>query len=42
MKYGINNYQKQRLRVARLQERIANQRKDWIHKLSTQLANDYD
>ena len=42
MKYGSNNYQKQRLRVARLQERIANQRKDWIHKLSTQLANDYD
>ena len=42
MKYGSNNYQKQRLRLARLQERIANQRKDWIHKLSTQLANDYD
>ena len=42
MKYGSNNYQKQRLRVARVQERIANQRKDWIHKLSTQLANDYD
>lgn len=42
MKYGSNNYQKQRLRVARIQERIANQRKDWIHKLSTQLANDYD
>lgn len=42
MKYGSNNYQKQRLRVARLQERIANRRKDWIHKLSTQLANDYD
>ena len=42
MKYGSNNYQKQRLRIARLQEYIANQRKDWIHKLSTQLANDYD
>ena len=42
MKYGSNNYQKQKLRVARVQERIANQRKDWIHKLSTQLANDYD
>ena len=42
MKYGSNNYQKQRLRVARLQERIANQRKDWIHKLSIQLANEYD
>ena len=42
MKYGSNNYQKQRLRVARVQEHIANQRKDWIHKLSTQLANEYD
>ena len=42
MKYGSNNYQKQRLRVARVQERIANKRKDWIHKLSTQLANNYD
>ena len=42
MKYGSNNYQKQKLRVARVQEHIANQRKDWIHKLSTQLANKYD
>ena len=42
MKYGSNNYQKQKVRVARLQEHIANQRKDWIHKLSTQLANEYD
>ena len=42
MKYGSNNYQKQRLRVARVYERIANQRKDWIHRLSTQLANEYD
>lgn len=42
MKYGSNNYQKQKIRVARVQEHIANQRKDWIHKLSTQLANEYD
>ena len=42
MKYGSNNYHKQKLRVARVQEHIANQRKDWIHKLSTQLANEYD
>ena len=42
MKYGSNNYQKQKLRVARVQEHIANQRKDWVHKLSTQLANEYD
>ena len=42
MKYGSNNYQKQKIKVARVQEHIANQRKDWIHKLSTQLANEYD
>ena len=42
MKYGSNNYQKQRMIVAKVQEHIANQRKDWIHKLSTKLANEYD
>ena len=42
MKYGSNNYQKQRMVVAKIQEHIANQRKDWIHKLSTRLADEYD
>ncbi len=42
MKYSSNNYYKQKLRVAKLHERVANQRKDWIHKLSTELANKYD
>ena len=42
MKYGSNNYYKQKLRVAKLHEHISNQRKDWIHKLSTELANEYD
>ena len=42
MKYGSNNYLKQKIRVARLQEHISNQRTDWIHKLSTRLANEYD
>ena len=42
MKYGSNNYEKQRIKVAAVQERIANQRKDWIHKLSRHLANAYD
>lgn len=42
MKYGSNNYQKQRVKVAKVQERVANQRKDWIHKLSTKLADTYD
>ncbi len=42
MKYGSNNYYKQKIRVARVHEKVANQRLDWIHKLSTQLANEYD
>lgn len=39
---GSSNYNKQRIKVARLQEHIANQRKDFLHKLSTQLIKDYD
>ena len=42
MKSGSNNYYRQKLAVARLHEHIANQRKDWIHKLSTTLAKEYD
>ena len=42
MKYSSNNYYKQKIVVAKLHEHISNQRKDWIHKLSTQLANEYD
>lgn len=41
-KYGSNNYHKQRLKVAKFQEHISNQRNDWIHKISTELANTYD
>lgn len=42
MKYGSHNYEKQRIRVAKTQEHIANQRKDWLHKLSFELAKLYD
>lgn len=42
MKYGSNNYQKQKVKIARVHEKVANQRLDWIHKLSTQLADKYD
>lgn len=42
MKYDSNNYHKQRVIVAKCHEKIANQRKDWIHKLSTQLADTWD
>lgn len=36
------NYQKQRLKVARLHEKIANQRRDFINKLSTNLIKNHD
>lgn len=39
---GSSNYNRQRIKVARLQEHIANQRKDFLHKVSTQLVKDYD
>jgi putative transposase len=42
MKYGSNNYYRQKIIVAKIHEHIANQRKDFIHKLSTKLANEYD
>ena len=34
------NYQKQKLKVARLHEKIANQRNDFLHKLSSRLTDE--
>lgn len=42
MKYGSNNYNKQKIKIAVIQEHISNQRKDWLHKLSNKLVNEYD
>ena len=39
---GSKRREKARVKVARLHERIANQRNDALHKLSTQLVRDYD
>ena len=39
---GSNNYEKQRIKVARAHEHVSNQRKDWLHKKSTELANQWD
>lgn len=39
---GSKNYEKQRIKVARLHEHIANQRKDTLHKLSTEIIRSYD
>ena len=41
-KYGSSNYNKQRLKVAKLQEKIANSRKDYLHKLTSNLIKQYD
>jgi putative transposase len=41
-KKGGSNYNKQKLKVAKLHERIANQRSDFLHKLSRQITNAYD
>jgi putative transposase len=38
---GSKNREKQRCKVARLHEQVANQRKDFLHKLSRQLADDH-
>jgi putative transposase len=39
---GSKNRDKARIKVARLHEKIANQRRDAIHKLTTQLVHEYD
>lgn len=39
---GGNNRDKQRQKVAKLHEKVANQRKDFLHKQSRQIANTYD
>ena len=40
--YGSNEYEKQRLKVAKIQEMIANSRNDNLHKVSTDLIRKYD
>ena len=39
---GGKNREKQRQKVAKLHEKVANQRKDFLHKLSRQITNAYD
>lgn len=38
---GSDNYKKQQKRIAKIHRRIANQRKDFLHKKSTEIANQY-
>ncbi len=42
MEKGSSNYHKQLMRVKNLHQHIANQRKDFLHKVSRKLANTYD
>ena len=42
MQKGSNNRNKQRIKVAKLHEKVANQRKDFLHKKSRQITNAYD
>ena len=39
---GSHNYERQKVRIARKHEKIANQRKDFLHKESTAIAKRYD
>ena len=42
MQKGSKNRDKQRIRVAKHHEKVANQRKDFLHKQSKQITNAYD
>lgn len=42
MQKGSKNRDKQRIKVAKLHEKAANQRKDFLHKQSLQITNAYD
>ena len=42
MKKDSSHYQKQLMRIKNLHEHIANQRKDFLHKVSRKLASTYD
>lgn len=42
MKLGSNNYKKQKIVIAKLHEHISNQRRDFLHKLSRRLSDEWD
>lgn len=39
---GSSNWHKQRIRIARIHERIANSRNDYLHKISTEIVKNHD
>ena len=42
MQKGSKNREKQRVKVAKLHEKVADQRRDFLHKQSRQIADAYD
>ncbi|WP_413926564.1 RNA-guided endonuclease TnpB family protein, partial [Clostridioides sp. ZZV14-6104] len=40
MKKFSNNWNKQRIKVAKIHERITNQRRDYLHQISTKLIRE--
>ena len=42
MQKGSNNRNKQRIKVAKLHEKVSDQRKDFLHKQSRQITNAYE
>ena len=40
--HEAKNYQKQRVKVARIHEKIANKRADYLHKISTEIIKNHD
>ena len=41
-KKGSNNFKRAKMKLARLHNKVFNQRNDYLHKLSSQLASNYD
>jgi len=41
-KIGGSNWNKQRIKVARIHEKIVNARKDYLHKISTEIVKNHD
>jgi putative transposase len=39
---GSNNYRKQKVKIARIHEKIRNQRNDFLHKNTSSIVNNYD
>lgn len=39
---GSKNYEKERIKLAKLHEKVANQRKDFLHKTSTEIVKNHD